>query len=572
MNNSLNSFPPDVQNRIKQWLEPPFDRATQEAVQQMIKTNPKDLLDAFSSTLGFGTGGMRALMGPGTTRMNIYTVRLATQGLANYIRKQSKAKERHTVFISYDSRHHSELFAHEAASVLAGNGIAVLLTREIRPTPYVSFGLRHDECIAGIMITASHNPKEYNGYKVYWSDGGQVVPPHDQGIIAEVNAISSLDQVHSAPLTSPLITLVELSLDLDYLAAIHKVQLNIAENKRVGNSLKITYTPVHGTGIKLVPRALKDWGFSNINLVGAQSVIDGNFPTVKVPNPEYAETLHLGVEQLMNSGSDILLATDPDADRVAVATMHHGKAYILNGNEIASICVEYICQTLTEQKKMPKNGAVVTTIVSTDMIRTICKAYGCSCIEVLTGFKYIGECIHKWELSHEHKFLFGAEESYGYLIGTHSRDKDAVVSACLLAEIALFMKVEGRTLLDFLYDIYKKYGIFREKQLTVDFPGQQEKIRAAMQKLRANPPKTILNEKVAVLEDYQKGFNGLPKSDVLLFRLEDESKLVVRPSGTEPKLKIYAGVRLKSFPSLQEGIVQCDQKLDLLLKEMHAQF
>lgn len=568
----LDSFPPDVQSRIKQWLEPPFDRATQEAVQQMIKTNPKELLDAFSSTLGFGTGGMRALMGPGTTRMNIYTVRIATQGLANYIRKQSKAKERHTVFISYDSRHHSELFAHEAASVLAGNKIEVRLTREIRPTPYVSFGLRHDECIAGIMITASHNPKEYNGYKVYWSDGGQVVAPHDQGIIAEVNAISDLSHVHAAPLTSPLITLVELSLDLDYLAAIHKVQLDPQENKRVGNSLKITYTPVHGTGIKLVPRALKDWGFTNINLVGAQSVIDGNFPTVKVPNPEYAETLHLGVEQLMDSGSDILLATDPDADRVAVATMHHAKPYILNGNEIASICVEYICQTLTLQKKMPKNGAVVTTIVSTDMIRTICKEYGCTCVEVLTGFKYIGECIHKWELSHEHKFLFGAEESYGYLIGTHSRDKDAVVSACLLAEIALFMKVEGRTLLDFLYDIYKKYGIFREKQLTVDYPGQQEKIRAAMQKLRANPPKTILNQKVAVLEDYQKGFNGLPKSDVLLFRLEDESKLVVRPSGTEPKLKIYAGARLKSFPSLQEGIVKCDQKLDRLLKEMHAQF
>lgn len=570
MNTPLDRFPPDVQSRIKQWLSPPFDRDTQDAIQKMLTANPQELLDAFSSTLAFGTGGMRAIMGPGTTRMNVYTVRMATQGLANYIHKQSKDKER--VFISYDSRHHSEFFAREAAMVLAGNGIEVRLTREIRPTPYVSFGLRHEGCIAGIMITASHNPKEYNGYKVYWRDGGQVVPPHDTGIIKEIQAIHDLTQVKSAPPSSPLITYTEASLDLDYLAAIHKVQLDPKENKRVGNSLKITYTPVHGTGIKLVPRALKDWGFNNINLVGAQVVADGNFPTVKVPNPEYPQTLQLGIEQLANSGSDVLLATDPDADRVAVATMFHGKPIILNGNEIASICVAYICQKLTEQNKMPQNGAIVTTIVSTDMIQAICKDYGVTCVEVLTGFKYIGECIHKWELSHEHKFLFGAEESYGYLIGTHSRDKDAVVSACLLAEIALFMKVEGRTLIDFLYDLYKKYGIFREKQLTIDFPGQHEKMIAAMQTLRKNPPKTILNQPVTAIEDYKEGFNQLPKSDVLLFRLADESKIVVRPSGTEPKLKIYAGVRLKSFPSLQEGIASSDKKLDELLKGVHDLF
>ncbi len=564
--NLLDRFPSDVQNRIKEWLESPFDHDTQASIQEMLKNNPQELLDAFSSTLAFGTGGMRALMGPGTTRMNIYTVRMATQGLASYILKQSKEKER--VFISYDSRLHSELFAHEAAAVLAGNGIEVRLTREIRPTPYVSFGVRHEGCIAGVMITASHNPKEYNGYKVYWKDGGQVVPPHDIAIIAEVQAVE-LNDVRYAP-SSKLITYVDFSLDLDYLAAIHKVQLDPSENKRAGSALKISYTPVHGTGIKLVPRALKDWGFTNINLVDAQIVPDGNFPTVKVPNPEYADTLRLGLEQLVSSGSDILLATDPDADRVAVATMHHGKAYVLNGNEIASICVAYICEELIAQKKMPQNGAVVTTIVSTDMVAAICKNYGCACVEVLTGFKYIGECIHKWELSKEYTFLFGAEESYGYLIGTHSRDKDAVVSACLLAEIALFMKAEGRTLLDFLYDLYKKYGIFREKQLTIDFP--KEKMDAAMQKLRAHPPKAVLHQKVKVLEDYQKGVHHLPKSNVLLFRLEDGSKLVVRPSGTEPKIKIYAGVQLKSFSSLQEGITQCDQKLDLLLKAMHDLF
>lgn len=576
----LESLPLDVQKRVKEWLSPSYDQETHTAILEMLKNDPKNLIAAFSSTLSFGTGGMRGIMGPGTTRMNVYTVRMATQGLANYIRKQTKEKSQWRVFISYDSRHHSEQFAHEAARVLAGNGIEAVITREIRPTPYVSFGLRQLGCIAGIMITASHNPKEYNGYKVYWSDGGQVVSPHDTGILNEVKTIDSLDKVHYSLENDPHISFAELSLDLDYLAAIHKVQLDPQENKRAGNSLKITYTPVHGTGIKLVPRALKDWGFTNINLVGAQIVPDGNFPTVNVPNPEYEQTLKLGIEQLMGTASDILLATDPDADRVAVATVHHGKPYILNGNEIASICVEYICQKLG---KIPPKSAVVTTIVSTDMIRAICKAYGCTCVEVLTGFKYIGEWIHKWEISGEHHFLFGAEESYGYLIGTHSRDKDAVVSACLLAEIALFMKIEGRTLMDFLYDLYKKYGIFREKQFTIDFPGKPEAMQQTMEKLRRHPPEKILGQQVEILEDYLTGIRtykktgkteklNLPKSDVLLFRLADESKIVIRPSGTEPKMKIYAGVRMKSFPSLQEGIKDCDKKLDLLLKAAHETF
>lgn len=575
------NLPLDVEKRVKQWLSPPFDAATQAAILQMQKSDPAGLIDAFSTSLSFGTGGMRGLMGPGTNRLNIYTIRMATQGLANYILKQSKTKERHRVFISYDSRHHSELFAHEAARVLAGNGIEAHITREMRPTPYVSFGVRQLGCIAGIMITASHNPKEYNGYKVYWSDGGQVVPPHDTGIVKEVQAITNLDAIHYASsFNNPLITLVELSLDLDYLAAIHKAQLDPQENKKSGNHLKISYTPVHGTGLKLVPRALKDWGFTNINLVGAQSVPDGNFPTVKVPNPEYADTLKLGIEQLIGTSSDILLATDPDADRVAVATLYHGKPIILNGNEIASICVAYICEKLIEQKKMPPKGAFVTTIVSTDLIQAISQSYGCACIEVLTGFKYIGEMIHKWETTKEYHFLFGAEESYGYLIGTHSRDKDAVVSACLLAEIALYMKIEAKTLVDYLHDLYKKYGIFREKQFTIDFPGHIEAMKQTMQKLRAHPPEQILGHKVIQIEDYLAGVRTniktkkterltLPKSDVLLFRLEDESKLVVRPSGTEPKLKLYAGVRQKSFTFLNEGILQCDQKLDSLLKAMH---
>jgi phosphoglucomutase/phosphomannomutase len=558
----MNTFSPDVQQRIQTWLSPPYDRATQETIQSWMQNDPKQLLDAFSSTLAFGTGGMRGLMGPGTTRMNIYTVRIATQGLANYIHKQLPGKERKAVFISYDSRRHSEIFAHEAAAVLAGNGIEARLTTEIRPTPFVSFGLRHEGCAAGIMITASHNPKEYNGYKVYWSDGGQVVHPHDQGIIKEVQAIADLSHVRMAAPSSPLITKVALTLDNDYLAAIHKVQLDPQENRRVGHALKITYTPIHGTGLKLVPRALKDWGFTNVHLVSAQSVPDGDFPTVKVPNPEYAETLRLGLDQMVQTQSDILLATDPDADRVAVATMHHGKPVILNGNEIASICVDYICQKLKEQNLMPSNGAVVTTIVSTDLVRAICKEHSVCCFEVLTGFKYIGDYIHRWEESKEYQFLFGAEESYGYLIGTHSRDKDAVVSACLLAEIALFLKVEGRTMIDYLYDLYKKYGLFREQQKTLEFPGDKEKMASIMKKLRAHPPKAIGGRAVLTLEDYLLGFNGLPPSDVLLFRLAGGGKLIVRPSGTEPKLKIYGGVRLP----FSEGIEKADQLLNELLQ------
>lgn len=560
-------IPLDIQKRVEQWLSPSYDAATHAAIQEMAKNDPKSLVDAFSTSLSFGTGGMRGLMGPGTARLNVYTIRMATQGLANYILKQGAKEEKKGVFISYDSRHHSELFAHEAARVLAANGIEVHITKEIRPTPYVSFGLRKLSCIAGIMITASHNPKEYNGYKVYWSDGGQVVPPHDTGIVKEVQAITSLDKVRYAPsFNHPLITLVDLSLDLDYLAAIHKLQLDPEENKKSGNSLKISYTPLHGTGLKLVPRALKDWGFTNINLVLSQVTLDGDFPTVKVPNPEYADTLKPGIEQLTSSHSDILIATDPDADRVAVVAMHHGKPVILNGNELASICVFYICETLSQKKKLALSGAFVTTIVSTDLIKAISTSYNCSCVEVLTGFKYIGEMIHRWELSKEHQFLFGAEESYGYLIGTHSRDKDAVVSACLLSEIALLMKIEGRTLIDYLHEIYKKYGIFREKQLTIDVPGHIEKMKEMMQKLRSHPPKEILGQKIVLIEDYLSGKLPLPKSDVLLFRLEDESKLVIRPSGTEPKLKLYAEVRLRSFPSLDEGIKACDQKLDQLLK------
>lgn len=569
----------NIDQRINEWLNGPIDPASKQEILTLMRQNPTKLRDAFATSLSFGTGGLRSLMGIGTNRMNRYTVQMATQGLANYLLHHTSTAKTH-VFISYDSRLHSKEFALDAARVLAANGIGVYLTPELRPTPFVSFGVRQKQCIAGIMITASHNPKEYNGYKVYWSDGAQVVPPHDTGIVAEVQKIERIEQVKLAPEHSPLIEIVNLELDLEYLDAIHKLQLDPKEDKQVGDQLKITYTPLHGTGLKLTPRALRSWGFTNINLVDRQATLDGNFPTVKAPNPEYAETLSLGIAQMQNTLSDILIANDPDADRIAIAVLHKGKPVILNGNQMAAICLEYICQTLTMQKRLPPKGAAITTIVSTDLIGVIAKQYKLACFEVLTGFKYIGELIHKWELENNpYQFLFGAEESYGYLIGTHSRDKDAVVMSCLFSEIALLMKVEGRTLVDFLEEIYQTYGFFLETQHTIDFPpGQEgmEKMKKMMDTLRHSHPNAIAGHPVEIVEDYQTSVKKnyktkseeklhLPSSDVLLFRLADKSKIVVRPSGTEPKLKIYLAVREPLTAPLSDTKKTCEKKLATLL-------
>lgn len=551
----------EIDTRVQEWLHEPYDTSTRKEVEALLKKGAEAVRDAFYTSLSFGTGGMRGIMGAGTNRMNKYTVQRATQGLANYLRAQFP-KESIRVFIGYDSRHHSEEFAQNAARVLAANGITALLCTEIRPTPFVSFGVRRGKCQAGIMITASHNPKEYNGYKVYWSDGAQVVPPHDTGIVKEVEKIRSQNEVHLSPEHHPLIEHVSPAYDLDYLKEIRKLQIDPREDHKVGDALKITYTSLHGTGIKMMPRALKEWGFHNINLVEIQCVPDGNFSTVKSPNPEEKAALALGLAQLEKTRSDILLVTDPDADRLAVACLHKGKAVQLNGNQVASICAEYLCSTLAAQKKLPSNSALVTTIVSTDLIRAIAQQHKITCFEVLTGFKYIGQLIHKWEENnHSYHFLFGAEESYGYLYGTYSRDKDAMISGCLVAEIALLMKAEGRTLVDYLEEIYKKYDYYLEGQKTMAFaPGEAgiQEMKQRMNAMRKSPPQMIAGQKVATLIDYEKDGTGLPKSDVLQFRLADQSKLTVRPSGTEPKLKIYAGVRGKSME-------ECTKKLQAIL-------
>ncbi|HKY99736.1 MAG TPA: phospho-sugar mutase [Rhabdochlamydiaceae bacterium] len=571
-----------VQKRIQSWLDGPYDAETKAKIKQMLKEDPQGLVDAFYTDLSFGTGGLRGIMGVGTNRMNRYTIQTATQGLANYLISQFTSSSNCGVVIGYDSRHHSRLFAEVAAQVLAGNGIHVYLLKDMRPTPYVSFAVRYKNCQAGIMITASHNPAEYNGYKVYWQDGAQVVHPHDLGITKAAEKIQEIAQIKSSTLKDPLIEIVDDKLDEAYLAAIRPLQHFPEINKKEGKNVSIAYTSLHGVGITLAPKALTDWGFSNIHYVKEQIEPNGDFPTVKSPNPENKEALTLGIHTMQQTESDILIANDPDADRIGCVVLHQGNQVIINGNEMAALCAEYIAEVLKKTGKLPKNGAFITTIVTTELLKEIAKAYNVQLCEVLTGFKYIGEKIHQWEIQKSGElFLFGAEESYGYLIGTHARDKDAIVLSCLIAEMTLFAKKLGQTLVDRLHTIYRKYGVFKEKQLSLNFnPGKEgmDQIQRLMTTLRKKAPSKIGNKAIKYIEDYESLKRTyldskkterltLPPSDVLLFRLDDDSRLVIRPSGTEPKIKIYAGCQQKEFKTIENGIAACDNKIDALLNE-----
>lgn len=518
-----------VNDRIQSWLKGPFDPEMKAELRRLLDVDPKSLQDAFFKDLSFGTGGMRGIMGIGTNRMNIYTVQMATQGLANSIKNQ--AGETHKVFIGYDVRHHSREFAIEAAKVLSGNGIEVLLSKEICPTPLVSFACRHYGCTAAIMITASHNPPQYNGYKVYWSDGCQVVPPHDAEIMEEVKKIKSPSQVHLGK------TYFEIGSEIDdiYLEELKKLQM-LPEMAAV--PLHIVYTNLHGTGIRLIPKALKSWGYTHLHFVEEQKSLDGNFPNAPSPNPEEEKALRLGMEQLVKENGDILIATDPDADRIGLATPKTR----FNGNQIACLCLHYICKTLKAKGEFPENGAFIKSIVTTELFRKIGESFGGKCIDVLTGFKYIGEQIGIWEKVFDgYQYLFGAEESYGYLFGTFVRDKDAISTACLIAEMAAAAKKDGKTLEIILEEIYQEYGIHLQSLTNLGFTDSQagmDQMNQLMQNLRNQPPQ----EEVALLEDFLPGLNNLPPSDVLRFWFKDGSKLVIRPSGTEPKVKIYAEV------------------------------
>ncbi len=565
-------LPAEIQSRVEPWLHPPYDQETQAAVKQLIDSDPTQLIDAFGATISFGTGGMRGLMGVGTNRLNPYTIRNATQGLALYLLQQASHP---TVFISYDSRRHSALFAQETACVLAGNGIRVFLTPSLRPTPFVSFGCRYHNCTAAVMITASHNPPNYNGYKVYWSDGAQVVFPHDQGIMREVATITSPTQVKRADPSSSLINEVTSATDDAYFQSILSLQNFPETNRSDGHTLHIVYSPLHGTGMTTLPQALSQWGFSSLSIVEAQATPDPLFTNTPSLNPEIAEALQLGIDQLVREKGDLFFASDPDADRLAVVMQKNGVAIPFNGNQVASICLYFLCSTLLKQGKMPGNGAFVTTIVTTELLQAIARAFQKPCFQVLTGFKYIGEKIHKWETDPEgYQFIFGAEESLGYLYGTQVRDKDATVAACLIAEIALQQKKQGKTLLDLLEMIYSKFGIFKEKQRSISLPStDKESAAKRMAYLRDHLPREIAEEPIALVQDYftRKEIDYalkkekplyLPQSDVIAFRLASGSKYVIRPSGTEPKIKIYGMVRFRSPPSLLEGLNRCNIQLD----------
>ena len=578
----LDQLDEKVRENVMRALKEGYDEHYKREIISLLKSNPQKLSDAFFQTLSFGTGGIRALMGVGTNRLNEYTIEFATQGLANYIATQPKKRTHHRVFISYDNRKNSFLFAKIAARVLAANDIEAYIVKNLRPTPICSFGCIHYHCIAGIMITASHNPPDYNGYKVYWEDGAQVLPPHDKGIIHEVQKINQLSQVKLTGIKNPLIHWVSEELDHVYIEMMKTLQNYPENNRKKGHLLKIVYSNLHGTGITIVPQLLHSWGFRTLFLVKEQLATDPKFPGAKKPNPEEKDTLEMGVRTLCEKKADLFLATDPDSDRVGVVISQDHMPISFSGNQIACICLYHLFQA----REMPKNAAFVKTIVTTELFRAMCDHYQASCFDVLTGFKYIAQKIREWEKTKEYQFIFGGEESLGYLLGTFVRDKDAATASGLIAEAALYAKGQGLTLYTLLKKIYAKFGVFREKLSSISFSEGKEsmlKMKKIMDSLRNNPPKEIHSIPVSIREDYLSGTSydvaanqetklTLPSSNVLRFWLEDKSKIVIRPSGTEPKIKIYVGAQKKEFQSVDIAIKECDALLKELIQGLESHF
>jgi phosphoglucomutase len=553
---------PEILEQIQKWLQPPFDEATRAEIQALRDAqNEKELYERFYQELEFGTGGLRGLMGAGLNRMNRYTVGRATQGLANYMLAHAPGKrEDLAAVIACDSRLNSDVFAREAACVLAASGIRVYLFDRLRPTPELSFAVRHLRATAGIVVTASHNPKEYNGYKVYWADGGQVVPPQDTGIIDEVKAIRDFSEIKTMPFEAAVaagkIVLIGEAVDNAYLEAILPLSVKPHVCRQMGGQLRILYTPLHGAGCALTPLALQRWGFSDVRLCASQSEPDGNFPTVVSPNPEERAALACAIADATTCGAHLVLATDPDADRVGIAVLHNGEYHLLTGNQIASLIVQYILGAHAERGSLLPNAAVVKTIVTTELIAAICESYGVRLDNVLTGFKYIGEKIRQYEASGEALYMAGGEESYGYLVGTHARDKDAVVACCIIAEMAADSLTQGQTLVDRIDAITCQFGVFQESLQSLQLAGAegQTQIARIMTVFREKTPKEFMGIAVTEVRDYLRdevreaatgrvlGATGLPKSNVLVFRLAGGEQIVARPSGTEPKIKFYFGV------------------------------
>lgn len=545
--------------KVNLWLDGNFDNDTKAAIKQLQSENEKDLTDAFYKNLEFGTGGLRGIMGVGTNRMNKYTVGMATQGYANYLKKSFPGQEV-KVAVAHDSRNNSRFFAETVANVFGANGIKVFLFEALRPTPELSFTIRHLGCQGGVVCTASHNPKEYNGYKAYWNDGGQLVPPHDKNVIREVEAIGSTDEVKWSG-GEANITLIGKELDEAYMNMVKSLSVYPEVNLRQ-HDLKIVYTSIHGTGITLMPEVLKRFGFTNVHIVEEQAVPDGNFPTVHYPNPEESEAMSFGLKKAQALNADILLGTDPDSDRVGIGVKDlDGNWVLMNGNQTAVLAFNYMIEARKAKGIAQSNDMVVKTIVTTDMIDGIAKQSGIACYNVLTGFKWIAELIKEKE--GKENYVVGGEESYGLMIGSQIRDKDAISAVALLCEMAAYEKDKGRSLYQKMIDLYVQYGFYKEHLISITKKGMdgQQQIAAMMESYRNNPPATINGVRVAQLLDYElrKGKNlisgeewtiELPKSNVLQFLLEDGSKISARPSGTEPKIKFYFSV---NAPLAQAG-------------------
>ena len=544
----------------KEWLANPyFDEATKEEL-KAIEGSEKEIEDRFYTELEFGTAGLRGVIGAGVNRMNIYTVRKATQGLANYILKQNTDKK--CVAIAFDSRRMSPEFADEAALCLAANGIKAYRFESLRPTPELSFAVRELNCIAGINITASHNPPEYNGYKVYWEDGAQITPPHDSGIMDEVKAVTDYATVKTmdkeAAKQAGLYEVIGAEVDDKYIAQLKKQVKNPELIKEYQKDLTIVYTPLHGTGNIPARRVLKEIGFENVYVVPEQELPDGEFPTVSYPNPEAAEAFELALKLAKEKDADLVLATDPDADRlgVYVKDTKSGEYITLTGNMSGCLIGEYELSQIKEKSGIPEDGIFVKTIVSTNMADAIAKYYNVQLIECLTGFKYIGEQIKLFEQQDSHHYVFGLEESYGCLAGTYARDKDACVAVMMLCEVAAYYKLQGKTLWDAMLDMYEKYGYYKEGLATLTLKGIDgaKQIQDMMSSARSNPPKTLGGYEVLAVRDYKEDIRkdlksgetaptGLPSSNVLYYELENNAWCCIRPSGTEPKIKYYFGVK-----------------------------
>lgn len=565
-----------IRDKAQQWLEPPYDAETIAKVQELIENNPQELVESFYKNLEFGTGGLRGIMGVGTNRMNKYTVAMATQGLANYIKKMFPDVESPAMAIAYDCRNNSDFFARITAEVMSANGVRVYLFESLRPTPELSLAVRYYGCQSGVVITASHNPKEYNGYKAYWDDGGQLIAPHDKNVIAEVEKISGPADVRFEA-NPALITMLGDDFDIIYVNKIKALSLSPEVIQRQKN-LKIVFTPIHGSTVKLVPMALKAVGFESVTIVEEQAIVDGNFPTVHSPNPEEPAALSMAIQKANAINADLVMATDPDGDRVGIAVKNDQEEFILlNGNQAATLLIFYLLSQWNSKGKLTGNEYIVKTIVTSELLVDIANKFGVEHFDVLTGFKYIADIIKKYE--GKKTFIGGGEESYGYLVGDFVRDKDAVISCVMLAETAAWAADNGKSMYQMLKDIYVEFGFYKEKLLSITKKGMAgaQEIKALMERFRNHPPTEIAGSPLIMVKDYESGKArniltgaesemGLPKSDVLQFFTANGNKISIRPSGTEPKVKFYFGVKA-ALPKV-EDFDKVDTQLEQMIGEV----